>query len=970
MLRGRGCGVLRLMVLLYAAVGCGWAAGPRWVTGPPYFTTAGQPVIWYTDTPQYFTDPGDLSSTVNHAAADAIVAAAAAVWNVPTSRLVLSQGGNLDEHVSGANAFLSSSGVMFPADVLPGNYLAKQIAVIYDRDGSVTDMLLGAGASDPSGCRQSGVTESVDSIVPSGFIQHAVLVLNGRCADAAPEAQLQMQYQVMRAFGRLLGMGWSQTNDNVFTGTPQATPGQALHWPIMHPIDIICGPYTYQCVPQPFTLKDDDLSGMAELYYIAEGQAGPGKTDSLLNANRVGGYLLFPTGQQMQGVNVVGRRLQQFTADSNVEQWDDVSSVSGFLYRRTNTTPVAAADTSIDGSMGTPNCCYEGLYVFGRVPMLFGFWQWVVIETEPVNPLYTGEYSVGPYTSNTVQPSGSNISNKTGIFGSYTDAEWMNFTISDGGSSCPYLGAAGTEANPDAVPATGWWSGLLCGWWKTAAWVGMTVKANRSLTLEVTAEDEQGFASTAKAMPVIGVWNATDPLGTLPTVAAVTEAFNGTSAGMTSLTLNELPAGGLRMAIVDQRGDIRPDFNFGARVLYADTIFPSSVGAGGGMVTITGMGFRPGNVVTVNGVAATVQSWTASTIVAIAPPSRASTALVADVEVRDLSTGGTTVMTGALSYGAPAAEEMALVSSPTGTAYVGDVAGTFAVRVLKQDGVTPVVGETVVFSANGAAVRFGACGAAVCTVLTDATGVASSLVTPLAAGVVVLSAAGSAASETVSFTAVVRVRTATAVQAMVYVAAGTKVAWAPQVTLTDNSGPVAGVGVSWTVVSGTMTVGAGSSAANAAGVAQGSVVVGPLGAGVQTVGSACAWGGTVCAGFTAVGVGGAGLQATVVSGAGQAVSASGALGPVEVQVTDGAGHPVVGAVVSAYQTVEPGAACPGRGRCPAEAVSEQGQSSVVSDVNGLVSVTPLQESGVAEVTNMVVTVGTQGFASLALTKGW
>jgi hypothetical protein len=112
------------------------------------------------------------------------------------------------------------------------------------------------------------------------------------------------------------------------------------------------------------------------------------------------------------------------------------------------------------------------------------------------------------------------------------------------------------------------------------------------------------------------------------------------------------------------------------------------------------------------------------------------------------------------------------------------------------------------------------------------------------------------------------------------------------------------------------------------------------------------------------------LQVTVVSGAGQSVTATGTLAPVVVMVTDAAGHPVAGATVSVYQTVEPGAACPARGRCPAEAVVEQGQTSGVSDADGLLSVTPLQESGVAEVTNIVVTTGTQGFASLALSKGW
>ncbi len=254
--------------LLLCAISFAHASGPRWVTGAPYYYPVGDMVVWYTDQPQYFTDPGDLSPYVNHAAADALVAAAAGVWNVPTSRLILSYGGPLDEDVGSTNVTFGASGITFPPDVQSSNYAAKQIAVIYDSDGSVTDLMLGSGASNPVNCRQAGVTESVDMIWGNGRIMHAILVLNGRCTGPAPEQQLQLQYQLMRAFGRILGIGWSQTNDNVFTGSPRPNYNQALNWPIMHPIDIICGPYTYQCLPQPFTLRPDDIASLDLLYTI------------------------------------------------------------------------------------------------------------------------------------------------------------------------------------------------------------------------------------------------------------------------------------------------------------------------------------------------------------------------------------------------------------------------------------------------------------------------------------------------------------------------------------------------------------------------------------------------------------------------------------------------------------------------------------------------------------------------------
>ncbi len=242
-----------------------------------FSASPGQPVVWYTNRRCTSLIRADLSTTVNHAAADALVAAAATVWNVPTSSAGAGAGRDAGGACERGECLSGANGVVFPADVRAGTTWRCRLRWSTTTDGSVTDMLLGVGASDPSGCWQNAVTESVDSIVPAGYIQHAVLVLNGRCTGSDPAQQLQMQYQLMRAFGRVLGLGWSQTNDNVFTGSPQPTYNQAMHWPVMHPIDIICGTYTYQCMPQPFTLRPDDLSALAQLYPIDQGQAPAGE---------------------------------------------------------------------------------------------------------------------------------------------------------------------------------------------------------------------------------------------------------------------------------------------------------------------------------------------------------------------------------------------------------------------------------------------------------------------------------------------------------------------------------------------------------------------------------------------------------------------------------------------------------------------------------------------------------------------
>jgi hypothetical protein len=405
--------------------------------------------------------------------------------------------------------------------------------------------------------------------------------------------------------------------------------------------------------------------------------------------------------------------------------------------------------------------------------------------------------------------------------------------------------------------------------------------------------------------------------------------------------------------------------------LYADSLTPSTVSGAGGTITITGMGFGTGNAVLVNGVAATVSSWTANTIVARVPSLHTlgvSTALVADVTVEDRSTGGTTVMTQALTYAAPATT-LSLLTGPAGTVVVGQQATVpFAVLVLQADGVTPVVGEAVTVGATTGTVQFAACGAATCTLHTDANGIASTLVTPESSGAITLQATGVDGTATASFTAITQVRTATAVQAVEYVAAGATVAWTPQLNVADNTASATGVLVDWRTISGTVAASPGQSQVNAQGVASTLATAGPLAPGAQALLSGCAWT-SVCATFTTQGVDPAELRLVAVSGAGQVVSASGALNPVVLLVTDAASHPVAGAAVQVYQTVDAWQlSCPDRGRCPIPPVLASTQYSLISDANGLLTVTPQQLVGVAETTNLAAATGTQGFLSLTLEK--
>ena len=688
MLRNK-CGVLLAMLLALSTAA--HAGNPRWMN------INGRFPIWPGGQVVYYTDAGDLSANVNQAAANALVAAAAAPWSaVVTAGVTITQGGVLNEDVNGTNVYLGNNGIVWPADVQNTN--TGRVAIIYDEDGAVTDLLLGAGASAPANCRQNAVTESVDGFDANGNISHALIILNGRCTGPAPEQQLQMQYQLERVFGRVLGLGWSQLNDNVFTGTPAPQYTQMLGWPVMHPIDILCGPYTYQCLPNPFQLRMDDRSGLAQLYPVPR-NAPTGKQFTLAQATQMIGSVSFPSGQGMQGVNVVAHRM--FPGTSMVDPQELVSSVTGSQFTQENGDPVSGytdAGGNALRSSGTVQMPNEGAYIMTAIEMDVSVpWLNIVLTPEPVNPLYVGEYSIGPEQRNTVMPSGT-LATKILYVSGKGGPSWMNFVQEDAANDL-HSGADGTETSPASIAGSGWESGRLTGYGHTA-WYGLHVQSGRTLTVETTTLDESGASTVHKAMPLVGVWNATDAIGSLPDISTQ-QPFNSVVAGMTSLPVQVTNAQELRLAIADARGDGRPDYAYQMRVLYADSILPTQLSANGGTVTISGMGFRAGLQVMVNGMAAKVLQSSPTQIVATAPALSAfggsPASLTADVTVSDPTTGGSTTMTGALLYGS-----LPVIPGPVTTPQLLVMSGGTQ-SVLPGADFAPVVLEVTDGAGNGVA---------------------------------------------------------------------------------------------------------------------------------------------------------------------------------------------------------------------------------------------------------------------------
>lgn len=941
------------MIFIFAIISR--AGGPKCVAGTTYFepTTTGQPLIWPQGLITYYTDQGDLSPILPNATANSFVAAAFSQWTaVPTAAVTATSGGQLAEDVNGTNVYVNSDGtITMPADIQPAA-TGTPVGVVYDYDGSVTNALIGSGAGDSSQCFANAVYGGNDNYATAATYQHALIVINGQCALQSSELT-DVKYRLVRVIGGVLGVGWSQVNPNVITGTPHATSADYAGFPVMHYTDPFnCVPITL-CYPNPYQLAMDDAAELSRLYPVtSENQSNfPGKQLFSAMTARVHGSVWFtgtggnPT-QAMQGVNVVARWIDPSTGLPSRQY--AAASVSGLLFTGNAGNPITGFDDALGdpfAEWGSDSQSFEGFFDLAGLNPPNGSSAQYQLSVEPLDPIWSAE--VGPYSPGPVAPSGI----FTPIVVTVTPGNDLEQDIYMTRSAQSLPKAQSTWTTPATMPLEGDWVGSFNGY-GDVTYVLLAAQANRSLSVAITALDESGNPSELKAQPVVGMWAASDPEGT-PPPAFTPSPFNQVVAGMTRLDAQVDATVSFLIGISDVRGDGRQDYHYHAHVLYADSVSPARIGKNGGAVTLQGTGFAPGLTAVVGSAPATQYAVTAGQMLLAAP---ALSDGPQNVTLTDPVSGASSMMVGALTYGAAATDTIILVgnglnpSTPVGTQAPNPV----SVRVLAADGVTPVSGATVAWSATNG-VQLSACsGASSCSVTSDQSGNSVSRLTPATTGAATITAtlAPGAYSSSPSVSA-----TLNATKSASDIGVSTPFLWIAQgagmsIPLTaralSNGTPQNNVKVNFTVVSGSGTLSAGSAQTNASGYATVSLNLTQMATLVQV--SACvAPGNAPCQTIYAEPVPLASQNLRPMSGSGQ-ISAVPGFQPLIVQVTDSSvpPNPVMAASVGFLTTwLRPG------GTFPAAASGENSpdnssmpvilqvsQSSATTDINGMASIVP------------------------------
>lgn len=337
--------LLSLLICLALLVGLAPRIAPAHAGLPLGVTPNGRLIAW-RNTITYHIDQGPLGALSNDQAASLVQELFQYWQNVPTASLSLQMAGTLPLDVTAENYTLFR------------NVLADSFhPIIFDTDGSITDTVLGVGASNFTAGFAGPMWAVSPDAIADGRILDATAILNGKILDGSQSRLDEFKAIMLHEFGHFLGLGHSQLNlgaafdrESIFANNDEV--------PIMFPISL---PRT-----GPLALTTDDKSQISVQYPNAATATGYGT---------IRGHVLMPDGgTPFQGANVVARRIDD-------PMHIAVSSVSGYIYRGTGSA----------ASSGTNDASYQGLYeITGLPPGNY------TVEVEPIHPSFIGGSRVGP----------------------------------------------------------------------------------------------------------------------------------------------------------------------------------------------------------------------------------------------------------------------------------------------------------------------------------------------------------------------------------------------------------------------------------------------------------------------------------------------------------------------------------------------------------------------------------------------
>ena len=670
----------------------------------------------------------------------------------------------------------------------------------------------------------------------------------------------------------------------------------------------------------------------------------------------------------MQGVNVVARWIDPNTGQPSRRY--AASSVSGFLYRGNEGNAITGTEDALGdvySEWGSESESVQGFFDLAGLQLPNGGSAQYQLSVEGLDPNWSA--GVGPYAPWQVAPSGS----AQPIVVTVSAGQDVQQDILMTNSAQPIPSTPASWTSPVPLPAGADWIGALNGDTEMQ-YFSITARANRTLSVALTSLDELGRASESKLQPVIGMWTASDPEGTLPP-AFTPSPFNTSTIGVTRLDAAVASDNKFLIGISDYRGDGRPDFHYRANVLYGDTVTPARLAAAGGAITVQGVGFNRRQNASINGIGVAAVAISPNQIILTAPAMGDGPQ---SLTISDPVTGASSVMTGALTFGAAASDNILLLgyvnpSTPVGTA----APRPMKVRVVAGDGVTPVAGATIGWSATNA-LQLSACnGASSCSVTTDESGIAFSWLTPGAVGASTVTATLAPRVYSPPKTAQTTVNGTKSsldigmVRPYTFVAQGATISFLATARVVSNGSPQKNVNVNFSIMSGSGTLNPASAYTDANGYATTVLSVAQLSAALQV--SACvAPSNAPCQTMYVTPVPAAQLRLQPVSGTGQIITGR-TFQELDARVVDSASppNPVLGAKVFFQVTVYRPGGSPSSG---GDGESDPGnpaspvilnvrQATSFSDSDGMVNIIP-SDAGFSPPLGVDVTLTTGTSAAL------